>query len=76
MNKFMNAFLISCEFYISCPLYTFLFNGTTDRFTRGTRAVAYSVRHYATSREVAGSSPDKVDFFNWPNPSSRTMAHG
>jgi hypothetical protein len=23
-----------------------------------------------------GSSPDEVDFFNWPNPSSRTMALG
>jgi hypothetical protein len=30
--------------------------------------------HYATSRDVAGSSPDEVDIFNWPNPSSRTMA--
>jgi hypothetical protein len=34
-------------------------------------------RHYATSREVAGSIPDEVTgFFNWPNPSSRTMALG
>jgi hypothetical protein len=32
------------------------------------------LRHYATSRYVAGSGPDKVDFFfNLPNPSSRTM---
>jgi hypothetical protein len=30
--------------------------------------------HYATSRKVAGSSPDKVVFFNLPNPSSRNMA--
>jgi hypothetical protein len=34
------------------------------------------LRHYATSRKVAGSTPDEVDFFNWPNPSSRTMALG
>jgi hypothetical protein len=35
------------------------------------------LRHYATSRKVAGSSPDEVDFFfNLPNPSSRTMALG
>jgi hypothetical protein len=34
-------------------------------------------RHYATSRKVAGSIPDEVIwFFNWPNPSSRTMALG
>jgi hypothetical protein len=34
------------------------------------------LRHYATSRKVAGSSPDEVDFFNRPNPSSCTMALG
>jgi hypothetical protein len=34
------------------------------------------LRHYATSRKVAGSSPDEVDFFNLPNPSSRTVALG
>jgi hypothetical protein len=33
-------------------------------------------RHYAASRNVAGSSPDEVDFFNWPNPSGRNMALG
>jgi hypothetical protein len=32
--------------------------------------------HYAVSRNVAGSSPDEVDFLNWPNPSGRTMALG
>jgi hypothetical protein len=32
------------------------------------------LRHYATSRKVAGSSPDEVDIFNLPNPSSRTVA--
>jgi hypothetical protein len=26
------------------------------------------LRHYAISRKVAGSSPDEVDLFNWPNP--------
>jgi hypothetical protein len=31
---------------------------------------------YATSRKVAGSSPDEVDLFNLPNPSSRNMALG
>jgi hypothetical protein len=31
-------------------------------------------KHYATSRKVAGSTPDEVDFFNLPKPSSRTMA--
>jgi hypothetical protein len=31
---------------------------------------------HGTNRKVAGSSPDEVDFFNWPNPSSRIMALG
>jgi hypothetical protein len=35
------------------------------------------LRHYATSRKVAGSIPDEViGYFNLPNPSSRTMALG
>jgi hypothetical protein len=34
------------------------------------------LRHYAISRKVAGSSPDGVEFFNLPKPSSRTMALG
>jgi hypothetical protein len=32
-------------------------------------AVASWLRPYAASRKVAGSSPDEVDFLNWPNPS-------
>jgi hypothetical protein len=35
------------------------------------------LRHYATSRKVAGSTPDQViEYFNWPNNCSRTMALG
>jgi hypothetical protein len=35
------------------------------------------LRHFATSREVAGSSPGVVlRFFNWPNSSSRIVALG
>jgi hypothetical protein len=33
--------------------------------------------HYATSRKIAGSSPDEViEFFNLPYTSSRSMALG
>jgi hypothetical protein len=33
------------------------------------------LRHYATSYKVMGSIPNKViGFFNWPNPSSCTLA--
>jgi hypothetical protein len=39
----------------------------------GTRWCSW-LRHYATSREVAESSPDEVEFCNLPNPSSRTVA--
>jgi hypothetical protein len=39
-------------------------------------AVAYLLKHYATSRNVTGSSPDEVDFFKLPNLSSRTMTLG
>jgi hypothetical protein len=38
-------------------------------------AVAW-LRHYTTSREVAGSIPDVIGFSNLSNPSSRTMALG
>jgi hypothetical protein len=34
------------------------------------------LRHYDTRWKVAGSNPDEVDFFNLPNPSSRTMVLG
>jgi hypothetical protein len=35
------------------------------------------VEDYSTSRKVAGSIPDEViGFFNWPNPSNRTMTLG
>jgi hypothetical protein len=40
---------------------------------RGTRYRSW-LRHYATSRKVAGSNPDEVDNFNLRNPTSRTMA--
>jgi hypothetical protein len=32
--------------------------------------------HYATNWKIMGSSPDEVNFFNFSNPSSRTMALG
>jgi hypothetical protein len=35
------------------------------------------LRHYATSRKVAGSIPDEfIELFNWPNPSSRITSLG
>jgi hypothetical protein len=39
-------------------------------------AVAQWLRHYATNREVAGSIPDVIFFFNLPNPSGRTRPWG
>jgi hypothetical protein len=41
--------------------------------SRATRQCSW-LRHYATRRKVVCSIPDEVTgFFNWPNPSSRTM---
>jgi hypothetical protein len=35
------------------------------------------LKHYATSRKVAGSIPDgDIELFHWHNPSGRTMALG
>jgi hypothetical protein len=42
-------------------------------FIRGMRWRSW-LRHYATSRKVAGSNPGEVDIFNLPNPFSCTMA--
>jgi hypothetical protein len=39
---------------------------------RGTRYSSW-LRHYATSRNAAGSIPDE---FSWPNPSSRIIVLG
>jgi hypothetical protein len=41
----------------------------------GTRDRSW-LRRYTTSRKVAGSSPNEVDIYNLPNPSSHTMALG
>jgi hypothetical protein len=40
------------------------------------KSVPYTYRpHYVASRKVAVSIPDEVtEFFNWSNPSSRSMA--
>jgi hypothetical protein len=42
----------------------------------GGTPVAKLVEALCYKPEIAGSSPDEVYFFNWPNPSSRTMALG
>jgi hypothetical protein len=44
-------------------------------FPRGMRKHSW-LRHFATSRKVAGSSPYEVDFFNLLNSSSHSMALG
>jgi hypothetical protein len=46
--------------------------------TKGKQYIKCSwLRHYSTSRKVAGLIPDEIiGFFNWPNPSSCIMALG
>jgi hypothetical protein len=61
--------LDTCSNYFCVCVYVYPngFSGTRYR----------SWLSYATSWEVAGSIPDEViAFFNWPNPSSRTVALG
>jgi hypothetical protein len=42
-----------------------------------TNLIKYTKGHYATSRKSASLNlDDGIGFFNWPNPSSRTMALG
>jgi hypothetical protein len=50
----------------SLQMYFFVF------IVRGMRYRSW-LRYYTTSREVAGSIPDVIEFFSWPNPSSCTM---
>jgi hypothetical protein len=39
-------------------------------------AVAYWLKHYATSQKVVGSRPNEVKLFNLPNPSGSTRPWG
>jgi hypothetical protein len=61
-----NFLFISCNFAELDRI-----NNSSISIPRGTRSW---LRPCATSRNVAGLSPDEADFFNLPNPSSRTMA--
>jgi hypothetical protein len=46
-------------------------------FFRNNESSLCWLRHYATSRKAAGSIPnDVIEFFNLPNPSSRTVVLG
>jgi hypothetical protein len=48
---------------------------STQRIPVGGARYRSWMRHYATSRKVAGSIPNEViGLFNWPNPSSLSMA--
>jgi hypothetical protein len=50
------------------PKRRLTFNGLCRLW--GRRSYSW-LRHHASSREVAGSIPVVIAFFNWPNPSSR-----
>jgi hypothetical protein len=71
-HKDMPCYYFNCVRFIddACRLieYTHSYGGTRWRTW---------LRHYVTRRKVAGSILDEViEFFNWPIPSSRTMALG
>jgi hypothetical protein len=75
-ETFLHRVWYSCRSYqASCCGYQSSFPGLR-RHAGGTRYRSW-LRHYAASRKVAGSIPDEfIGFFNWPNPSSCTMALG
>jgi hypothetical protein len=60
----------------STELSQMQFRFTRNNFKQHKTLHCSWLRHYATSRKVAGSIPDVTGFFYWPNPSSRTMALG
>jgi hypothetical protein len=63
MLCFGGKFIRTCKFFAS-----------TKKWTLNVDIMSI---HYATSRQVAGSIPNEViEFFNWPNPASRTIALG
>jgi hypothetical protein len=66
-------------FFVSQQLQTWrwgeILEGICQKF--GARGSVVGWGTNATIRKVAGSIPDEViGFFNWPNPSRRTMALG
>jgi hypothetical protein len=50
------------DFKVNSSVYGILFGSVLE--TGGTRERSW-LRHYATSRKVAGSSPDEVNFFQF-----------
>jgi hypothetical protein len=76
-RKYRDSASISYEHLLSNP-FKLIVNRLTIRYIVSIGSTRYRswLRHYTTSRKVAGSISDEVDFFNWPNPSSRTMALG
>jgi hypothetical protein len=64
-----STFLPQCQGPSFTPIQNYKGGGGTRKRS--------CLRHYATSRKVAGSIPDKVNgIFNWPDPTSRKMALG
>jgi hypothetical protein len=60
-----------------CPVWQNFTDVSEERTLSVLTTGGIHLRHYATIRNVASSIPDEViGFFNWPHPSSRTMAVG
>jgi hypothetical protein len=63
------------EVNLNYMYYIFIF--LSKHMCIGSTRISSWMWHYVTSRKFASSIPDEViGFFNWPNPSSRTMALG
>jgi hypothetical protein len=69
--------LVNAEQLIAVVTKNFLISDfLSDSYTTFLYLLRSWLRHYVPSRMVAGSNSNKVDFFNLPNPSSRTMTLG
>jgi hypothetical protein len=70
-----NIFKISNELQRKFKMSRQFRHSLQVRFTDHGKRQRSWLRYYTTNRNVAGSIPDEViGFFNWPNPSSRTVS--
>jgi hypothetical protein len=74
--EFMGLYSKAFIFWMYCLKVTHTLKDkislSTEKYSGGLWSyfICSSFNNTATNRKVAGSSPDELDFFNWPNPSS------
>jgi hypothetical protein len=71
----LSLFLFLLHIYIWDCLWLRVLSDYVCMLCRSLTLMEFSF-HCATRRKVAGSNPDVIGFFNWPNPSSCTVSLG